>query len=59
VLYATWYGSSRDVGVWISEGMGGIANVYDVRENMDLSGYDHLKREDCLVFGKEILEIAG
>ena len=42
VLYATWCGSSRDAGVWISEGMDGIANVFDVRENPDLSGYDHL-----------------
>lgn len=42
VLYATWCGSSRDAGVWISEGMNGIANVFDVRENPDLSGYDHI-----------------
>jgi len=42
VLYATWCGSSRDAGVWISEGMGVIANVFDVRENVDLTGYDHL-----------------
>ena len=42
VLYATWCGSSRDAGVWISEGMDGIANVFDVRENPDLSKYDHL-----------------
>jgi menaquinone-dependent protoporphyrinogen IX oxidase len=42
VLYATWCGSARDAGVWISEGMDGIANVFDVRENPDLSGYDHV-----------------
>jgi menaquinone-dependent protoporphyrinogen IX oxidase len=42
VLYGTWCGSSRDAGVWISEGMDGIANVFDVRENPDLSKYDHL-----------------
>lgn len=42
VLYATWCGSARDAAVWISEGMDGIANVFDVRENPDLSGYDHL-----------------
>jgi menaquinone-dependent protoporphyrinogen IX oxidase len=42
VLYGTWCGSSRDAGIWISEGMDGIANVFDVRENPDLSGYDHL-----------------
>jgi menaquinone-dependent protoporphyrinogen IX oxidase len=42
VLYATWCGSSRDAAVWISEGMGGIADVFDVRENPDLKGFDHL-----------------
>jgi menaquinone-dependent protoporphyrinogen IX oxidase len=28
--------------VWISEGMGGIADVFDVRENRDLKGFDHI-----------------
>src|SRR5512140_422417 len=42
VLYATWCGTSRDAAVWISEGMGGIADVFDVREKPDLKGYDHL-----------------
>ncbi len=42
VLYSTWCGSSRDAGLWISEGMDGIANVFDVRENPDLSGYAHI-----------------
>lgn len=42
IVYGTWCGSSRDAAVWISEGMGGIANVFDVRENPDISGYDHL-----------------
>jgi menaquinone-dependent protoporphyrinogen IX oxidase len=42
VLYGTWCGSSRDAGVWISEGMDGIANVFDVRENPDLSKYDYI-----------------
>ena len=31
VLYGTWCGTARDAGVWISEGMNGIANVFDVR----------------------------
>ncbi len=35
VIYSTWCGSSRDAGVWISEGMGGKADVFDVRENPD------------------------
>lgn len=42
ILYATWCGSSRDAGVWISEGMGGIAEVFDVREDPDLEGFGHL-----------------
>lgn len=42
VIYSTWCGSSRDAGVWISEGLGGIADVFDVRENPDPSKYDHI-----------------
>jgi menaquinone-dependent protoporphyrinogen IX oxidase len=42
VIYSTWCGSSRDAGVWISEGMDGIADVFDVRENPDPSKYDHI-----------------
>lgn len=42
VLYGTWCGSARDAGVWISEGMDGIANVFDVRENPDLSKYENI-----------------
>src|SRR5512136_314057 len=42
ILYATWCGSSRDAAVWISEGIGGIADVFDVRENPDFRGFDHI-----------------
>jgi menaquinone-dependent protoporphyrinogen IX oxidase len=42
ILYGTWCGSSRDAAVWISEGMGGIGDVFDVRENPDLKGFDHI-----------------
>lgn len=42
VLYGTWCGSSRDTAVWISEGMGGIADVFDVRENPDLKRFERL-----------------
>jgi menaquinone-dependent protoporphyrinogen IX oxidase len=42
VLYGTWCGSSRDAAVWISEGMGGIADAFDVREEPDLKGFDHV-----------------
>jgi menaquinone-dependent protoporphyrinogen IX oxidase len=42
VLFGTWCGSSRDAAVWISEGMGGIAKVFDVRENPDLKEFEHI-----------------
>lgn len=42
VIYGTWCGSSRDAAVWISEGMGGIANVFDVRENPNPAEFDHI-----------------
>jgi menaquinone-dependent protoporphyrinogen IX oxidase len=42
VVYGTWCGSSRDAAVWISEGMGGIADVFDVREAPDLKGFDRI-----------------
>jgi hypothetical protein len=69
VLYSTWCGSARDAAVWISEGMDGIANVFDVRENPDLSKYDFViiggairagktsqELQDFLVRNKEILK---
>ena len=52
VLYATWCGSARDAGVWISEGMDGIANVFDVRENPDLLQYDHIVVGGAIRSGK-------
>ena len=52
VIYGTWCGSSRDAGVWISEGMDGIANVFDVRENPDLSPYDHIVVGGSIRMGK-------
>jgi len=42
VLYGTWCGSTRDAAVWISEGMGRIADVFDARENPDLSDFDYI-----------------
>jgi len=42
VIFGTWCGSSRDAAIWISEGMDGIADVFDVRENPDLNKYDHI-----------------
>jgi hypothetical protein len=52
VLYGTWCGSARDAGVWISEGMGGIADVFDIRENVDLSGFDNLVIGGAIRMGK-------
>ena len=40
VLFGSRYGSARDASLWISEGMGGIADVFDARENPDLSPFD-------------------
>jgi len=43
ILFGTWYGTARDASIWVSEGMGGIASVFDIRQApMDLSSYDHL-----------------
>jgi menaquinone-dependent protoporphyrinogen IX oxidase len=43
ILYGTWYGTARDASMWISEGMGGIAAIFDVRQAPpDLASYDHL-----------------
>ncbi len=42
ILYSTWCGSTRDAAVWICEGMGGIADVFDVRENPDLTKFEHI-----------------
>jgi len=42
ILFGSRYGSTRDAAVWISEGMGCIAEVFDARENPDLSVFDNL-----------------
>ena len=42
ILYGTWCGTSRDAAVWISEGMGGIADCFDIREAPDLKAFDHI-----------------
>jgi menaquinone-dependent protoporphyrinogen IX oxidase len=52
VIYSTWCGSSRDAGVWISEGLGGIADVFDIRENPDLQGFDHIVVGGSIRMGK-------
>ncbi len=42
VVFGTWCGTARDAGMWISEGMGGIAAVFDARQKPDLKAYDYL-----------------
>jgi menaquinone-dependent protoporphyrinogen IX oxidase len=42
VVFGTWCGSTRDAGMWISEGMGGIAAVFDARQKPDLKAYNHV-----------------
>jgi len=41
IVFGTWCGTARDAGTWISEGMGGIAAVFDVRQKPDLKAFDH------------------
>jgi len=40
ILFGSRYGSTRDASLWISEGMGWVADVFDARENPDLSPFD-------------------
>ena len=42
VLFGSRYGSTRDASLWVSEGMGGIADALDTRENPDLSSFDYI-----------------
>jgi menaquinone-dependent protoporphyrinogen IX oxidase len=32
IVFGSWYGTARDASIWISEGMGGIAAVVDIRQ---------------------------
>jgi menaquinone-dependent protoporphyrinogen IX oxidase len=42
ILFGSWCGTARDASIWISEGMGGIASVFDVRQSPDLTSFEHL-----------------
>ena len=42
ILFGSRYGSTRDASLWISEGMGGIADAFDARENPDVSSFDNI-----------------
>ncbi|MBO8130386.1 MAG: hypothetical protein H0Z29_02585 [Candidatus Marinimicrobia bacterium] len=52
ILYSTWCGTARDAAVWISEGMGGIANVFDIREEVNLNPYDHIIVGGAIRYGR-------
>jgi len=52
VLFGSRYGSTRDASLWISEGMGGVADVFDARENPDLSSFDHILAGSGIYSGK-------
>lgn len=57
VIFGTWCGSARDAAMWISEGMGGIAAVFDARQKPDLSAYDHLVIGTAIRAGKGTKEL--
>ena len=40
ILFGSRYGSTRDASLWISEGMAGISDAFDARENPDLTSFD-------------------
>jgi menaquinone-dependent protoporphyrinogen IX oxidase len=52
VLFGSRYGSTRDASIWISEGMGAIADVFDARENPDLSSFDRIVVGSGIYSGK-------
>jgi menaquinone-dependent protoporphyrinogen IX oxidase len=52
ILFGSRYGSTRDASLWISEGMGGIADVFDARENPDLSSFDFIIVGSGIYMGK-------
>jgi len=52
ILFGSRYGSTRDASLWVSEGMGGIADVFDARENPDLSSFDDLIVGSGIYMGK-------
>ena len=52
ILFGSRYGSTRDASLWISEGMGWIADVFDARENPDLSSFDGIIIGSGIYLGK-------
>jgi menaquinone-dependent protoporphyrinogen IX oxidase len=52
ILFGSRYGSTRDASLWISEGMGGITDAFDARENPDLSSFDSIIIGSGIYLGK-------
>ena len=52
ILFGSRYGSTRDASLWMSEGMGGIAEVFDARENPDLSSFEGIIVGSAIYSGK-------
>ena len=52
ILFGSRYGSTRDASLWISEGMGRIAEVFDARENLELSSFDYIIVGSGIYLGK-------
>jgi menaquinone-dependent protoporphyrinogen IX oxidase len=40
ILFGSRYGRTRDASLWIVEGRGWVADIFDARENPDLTSYD-------------------
>lgn len=57
IVFSTWCGTSRDIAIWISEGMGGIADVFDLREKQDLKHYDHVILGGSIRFRRVSVEL--
>ena len=52
VLFGSRYGSTRDASLWISEGMGGISDAFDARENPDLTSFETIVVGSGIYSGK-------
>ena len=52
ILFGSRYGSTRDASLWISEGMGRIADAFDARENPDLSSFGSIVVGSGIYSGK-------
>jgi hypothetical protein len=52
LVYSTWCGTARDAAVWISEGMNGIADVFDVREDPNMMQFENIVAGGAIRGGK-------